>query len=252
VLSPSQRFDGEGNKTARALSKGEIARIVDDFGAAAGRAQEVGFDAVQLHFAHGYLGSQFLSPRHNQRKDGYGGSLENRFRFLKEVYLAARAALGDGYPLMAKLNLEDFLEDGLVFEDGLKAAQRLKDLGLDALEVSGGTAESGRLGPARRVKKAEDEAYFLQNARAVKENIGLPVVLVGGLRDPGQMETIHRETGIDYFSMSRPFIREPHLIRRWEAGDLQPAACVSCSGCFLSIKLGRGICCVKTLKRKRN
>ncbi|MHC4944896.1 MAG: NADH:flavin oxidoreductase [Planctomycetota bacterium] len=252
VIGPSDRFDEEGNRIARAMTKEEIHRIVDDFGAGAERAKESGFDAIQLHYAHGYLGSQFLCPKHNRREDEYGGSIENRFRLLKEVYAKVRDAVGDDYPVMAKLNIEDFFEDGLARDDGLKAAVMLRDLGLDALEVSGGAAESGKLGPARRIKTEEEEAYFKDNATAVKMAVDdMPVMLVGGLRTPLVMLHIHRAVGIEYFSMSRPFIREPHLIQRWKSGKTAPAECVSCSGCFLSIKQGRGVFCVKTRKKKK-
>lgn len=252
VIGPSDRFDDKGQQVARAMTVDEIHRIVDDFGIGAHRAQEAGFDAVQLHYAHAYLGSQFLSPRHNRRNDDFGGPFKSRFRFLKAVYDKVRGAVGDDYPVMAKLNIEDFLDNGLVPEDGLAAAELLRDLGLDALEVSGGTAESGKLGPARRIKTEAEEAYFKDNAAAVKRTAGdMPVMLVGGLRTPQKMQRIHGETKIDYFSLSRPFIREPHLIRRWQSGDDSPAECVSCSGCFLSIKQGRGVFCIKTRKKEK-
>lgn len=253
VLGPSDLFDDEGKQTGRALTVDEIGRIVNDFGVAGARMKEAGFDAVQLHFAHGYLGSQFLSPFYNKRVDDYGGSLENRCRFLREVYQAVRDNVGDDFPLMAKLNVEDYVEGGLTLEHGLEAAVMLRDLGLDALEVSGGMAASGRQGPARRVKGQEQEAYFKENAARVKAAAGdMPVILVGGLRTPEVIATIHQETGIDYFSMSRPFVREPDLIKRWSEGDMAPAACVSCSGCFLSIKYKQGVFCIKTRKTKGN
>lgn len=249
VLGPSERLDKEGNQIARAMTGEEIARILNDFEAAAARAKDAGFDAIQLHYAHGYLGSQFLSPRHNRREDEYGGTFENRFRFLKRCYQKVRGAVGDDYPVMAKLNIEDYLDDGITRADGLQAAAILGKLGLDALEVSGGTEESGKLGPARRIKGEEEEAYFLDNAVAAKAAAKVPVMLVGGLRSTHVMARVLRETDIDYLSMSRPFIREPHLVRRWKEGsELLHAACVSCSGCFLSIKKGEGIFCLKTRK----
>ncbi|MBU0753953.1 MAG: NADH:flavin oxidoreductase, partial [Planctomycetes bacterium] len=252
VIGPSDRFDDDGKRMARAMTRDEIKRTVKAFGASAVRALDSGFDAIQLHYAHGYLGSQFLSPRHNRRDDEYGGTPENRRRFLKEVYETVRGVAGDDHPVMAKLNLEDFLDDGLTREEGLAAAAMLHDLGLDALEVSGGTAESGKLGPARRIEKEEEEAYFKDNAAAVKRAAkDMPVMLVGGLRTPLKLMQIHGETGIDYFSMSRPFIREPHLIKRWQSGKTHPAECVSCSGCFLSIKYGIGVHCLKLRKKEK-
>jgi len=251
-LGPSEINVPGWDEAAKALNKKEILRVVDDFGAAASRAKNAGFDGIQLHFAHGYLGSQFLSPFYNRRQDEYGGSIENRLRFICEIYKAVCSAVGNDYPVMAKLNLEDFLEGGLSFDDGLKAAKKLGELGVDAIEVSGGTRDSQQLGPARRFKGLDEEAYFLKNASAVKNALpNTPVMMVGGLRSPLLMEKIHRETKIDYFSLSRPFIREPHLLKRWSANDLTPAACVSCSACFLSIKKGRGVFCVKADKKRR-
>lgn len=252
VIGPSDRFDDKGKQIARAMTRDEIKRTVEAFGASAVRALDSGFDAIQLHFAHGYLGSQFLSPRHNRRDDDYGGSAQNRRRFLQEVYDTVRGITGDSYPVMAKLNIEDFLDDGLMRDEGMEAAAMLRDAGLDALEVSGGTAESGKLGPARRIKGEDEEAYFKDNASAVKQAAGkMPVMLVGGLRTPLKMMQIHRATGIDYFSLSRPFIREPHLVKRWKSGKTHPADCVSCSGCFLSIKYGIGVHCLKLRKKEK-
>jgi 2,4-dienoyl-CoA reductase-like NADH-dependent reductase (Old Yellow Enzyme family) len=246
VIGPSEERDAAGNLTARAMRPDEIARVVADFGAAARRARAAGFDAVQLHFAHGYLASQFLSPRRNRRRDAYGGALDDRLRFHREVLASVRGAVGEDYPVLAKLNVEDFCEGGLEREEGIAAAAALTRLGLDAIEVSGGTRDSGNLGAARRnIRSPREEAYFLENAVAVRKATGKPVILVGGLRSPGRIAEIHRETGIDAFALSRPLIREPHLVREWREGRTQPSACVSCSTCLRSIKYGRGVFCVK-------
>ncbi len=239
---------GGGRLKARGLEAFEIDRIVEDFAAATVRAKEIGFDAVQLHFAHGYLGSQFLSPYYNQRDDEYGGSIENRIRFLLEVYRAARDAVGDRYPLMAKLNVEDFLEGGLTAEEGVWAATRLAEEGVDLLEISGGSGDSGRLGPARAIKTADDEGYFYRNAMAVKNAVQIPVAIVGGVRRFEHARRLVEEDGLDYVSMSRPLIREPNLVKRWGAGNLAPAECTSCSGCFRSMLKGRGIFCAQLEK----
>ncbi len=245
ILGPSEGLTREGEIGGRALLIPEIDRIVSDFAAAARRAQQVGFDAVQLHFAHGYLGSQFLSPYYNRRSDEYGGSFENRFRFLKEVYKAVRLAVGREYPVMAKLNSEDFIEGGLSLDDGVRAALELERLGLDMIEVSGGTADSGQLGPSRALKCKEDELYLLENARRIRDAIAIPVAAVGGIRrfeDAVRLVEVER---IDYVSLSRPFIREPHLIRRWKGGDRSVARCESCRRCFRTHLEGRGTFCAK-------
>ena len=251
VLGPSDIARDDGRLKARRLETFEIDRIVEDFAAAAVRAKEAGFDAVQLHYAHGYLGSQFLSPYYNKRDDEYGGSIENRIRFLIEVYRAARGAVGDTYPLLAKLNVEDFLDGGLKAEEGVFAATQLAAEGIDMIEVSGGSGDSGRLGPARAIKSSDDEGYFHQNAMAVKKSAPIPVAVVGGIRRFEHARRFIEEDGLDYASLSRPLIREPGLIKRWQEGDLSPADCTSCSRCFRSMLKGRGIFCAQLKAEKK-
>jgi len=245
ILGPSDFFTDDGTQTARGLTREEIARIVDDFAAAAVRARDAGYDAVQLHFAHGYLGSQFLSPFYNKRTDEYGGSVENRVRFLNEVHAKVRDALGEGYPLMAKLNVEDFLDGGLTSGDGVYAAAVLAGEGLDLIEVSGGTGDSKGLGPARILESREDEVYFLENAASVKSAVSIPVALVGGIRRYEDARNLVEKEGFDYVSLCRPFIREPGLINRWERGEETPAQCISCSRCFRTQIKGKGIHCAQ-------
>jgi 2,4-dienoyl-CoA reductase-like NADH-dependent reductase (Old Yellow Enzyme family) len=243
VAGPSEVIRKDGLLEARALEKEEIARIVADFAAAAARARAVGFDAVQLHCAHGYLASQFLSPHYNRRTDEYGGSPQNRLRFLEEMCRGARAAVGADYPLMAKLNGEDFLEGGLTLAEGISAAASLESFGLDLIEVSGGTGDSGRLGPARAVTSSDDEAYFFRQALAIRKAVKIPVAVVGGIRRFEDAERLVDGEGLDYVSLSRPFICEPHLVRRWARGVRMPAHCISCSRCFRTHLRGHGIYC---------
>ncbi len=153
----------------RELSTDDIGDIVSRFAQAARRLRETGYDGVQLHGAHGYLMSQFLSPVRNQREDAYGGSLENRARFARETYGAVRSAVGPDWPVMIKLNAHDFLEDSTTEEDSTYLAAALAESGIDAIEVSGGTGGSGKLGPARKkIETQEDEAYFLPQAEAIR------------------------------------------------------------------------------------
>lgn len=232
------------------MSQSEIADIVECFGQAATRAKAWGFDGVQLHGAHGYLINQFLSPLTNKRTDRYGGDIKNRVRFLIEVYEAVRGAVGDEYPVMIKLNGTDFQDGGLTLDDAIYAARTLDSLGIDAIEVSGGTPASGEQGPVRtKIRRPEDEAYNLPLARAVKEAVNAPVMVVGGIRSYEKAVAIVKE-GIDFVSLSRPLIREPNLPRRWEGGDHTPARCISCNKCFKpGIKEG-GIYCVVERKEK--
>ncbi|MBF0530204.1 MAG: NADH:flavin oxidoreductase, partial [Deltaproteobacteria bacterium] len=238
-------------KLNRELTIAEIKTMVEYFHLAAKRAKDAGFDAIQLHGAHGYLLSQFLSPFFNHRGDRYGGSLANRARFVYEVYEAVRAAVGSDYPVMIKLNCRDFVDGGLELEDSVKAAQNLTEMGLNAVEVSGGLPWSGAFVPSRApIDTPEKEAYFRLPAMALKEKIKAPVILVGGLRSPRVNEEILINHQADLVSLCRPFIREPDLIKRWAGGDLAPAACTSCGGCFTSGLKGLGISCGELNKNR--
>jgi 2,4-dienoyl-CoA reductase-like NADH-dependent reductase (Old Yellow Enzyme family) len=231
----------------RELTTEEIPDMVESFATAARRLQSAGFDGVQLHGAHGYLLAQFLSPLRNRRSDAYGGDLENRARFGLEVFKAVRATVGRDYPVMIKLNASDFLDGSTTEDDACFLASSLADEGIDAIEVSGGTPGSGKLGAARaNIRDSSDEAYFLPQAQAIREAAPtVPLMLVGGVRSPEVIEKILARGSADYFSMSRPLIREPGLPNRWKSGDRSRAACVSCSGCFLPARRGDGVRCVQ-------
>jgi 2,4-dienoyl-CoA reductase-like NADH-dependent reductase (Old Yellow Enzyme family) len=247
TVAPSAIESPGYSTTPRELTVYEIHEIIDDFASAAGRLQKAGFDGVQLHGAHGYLLSQFLSPLRNQRTDEYGGSLENRARCCLEVYRAVRSVVGSDFPVMIKLNVNDFLEGSTTEEDSCFLAEALAAEGIDAIEVSGGTPGSGKLGAARPgIKKPSDEAYFLPQAEAIRRAApSVPLMLVGGIRSPEIMEGILAAGTADYFSMSRPLIREPRLPARWQSGDMRRAACISCLGCFGPARNGEGIRCVQ-------
>jgi 2,4-dienoyl-CoA reductase-like NADH-dependent reductase (Old Yellow Enzyme family) len=231
------------------MSQEDIRAAVAAFSRAAARAGEAGFDGVQLHGAHGYLISQFLSPLANRRTDEYGGTPENRSRFLAEVVQAVRTSVGGECPVWVKLNGDDFLPGGFPLEEAVLAARMLEREGIDAIEVSGGTPASGDRTPARsRMDSREKEAYHRALARAVKRAVGVPVGLVGGLRSPSVVEEILAAGDADFFSIARPLIREPGLIRRWASGDLSKSACVSCNGCFGPGLAGAGIHCVQVAR----
>ena len=229
----------------RELTAGEIATVIEDFGRAAGRSREAGFDAVQIHAAHGYLLSHFLSPSLNRRGDRYGGPLANRARPIYEVYEAVRGAVGTDFPVLIKINGEDFIEDGVALEDSVAVTRNLAGMGLDSVEVTGGTAwSSARLGSVRKkIDLPEKEAYFREQADFFKDKVGIPVMLVGGLRSPRVIEDILSQDSADYASMCRPFIREPELVNRWAGRDDSPAACISCNHCYMTGLEGRGVYC---------
>ena len=223
----------------------DIHATVEAFGGAGERAREAGFDGVQIHAAHSYLLSQFLSPAFNHRMDAYGGSIENRAKMLVEVVQGIRERVGQDYPVLIKQNSRDFLERGLELEDSLRVGAMLKEAGIDAIEVSGGTYASGALMPIRKgITREEDEAYFKGEARAFKEQIDLPIILVGGIRSFHIAERIMNDHVADYISMCRPFIREPGLINRWHSGDLRKATCLSDSKCLRPALAGKGVYCV--------
>lgn len=244
-LAPSAVKVEQFPEEPQAMSQQDIDEIVAAFGDGARRAKEYGFDAVQLHAAHGYLINQFLSPLTNRRTDGYGGPLENRCRFLLDVYRRVRSEVGPDFPVLVKLNGSDNLEGGLDIGDAVHAARLLEREKIDAIEVSGGTSASGERVPVRTgVDKPDREAYNLALAREIKKAVRCPIMAVGGFRSPDVITKAAGEEGIDYISMARPLIREPRLINRWKEGDLAPARCISCNGCFRPGLKEGGIYCV--------
>ena len=243
-LGPSDVVDA-GGKHALAMTNDDLQRTVHAFGDAAQRAVTAGFDAIQIHAAHGYLLSQFLSPHYNRRTDGYGGSIENRTRLLLEIYREIRERVGAAYPILVKLNSEDFLENGLTVEDMIRVAKVLEDAGMDAIEMSGGTFESGKFSPSRKgTSKSEDrEVYYRNAAKAFKKEVKIPLILVGGfLSFRSAKETV--DSGLaDYIALSRPLIREPHLVHRWKNGDRTKATCISCNKCFSTLAMDEALHC---------
>jgi 2,4-dienoyl-CoA reductase-like NADH-dependent reductase (Old Yellow Enzyme family) len=228
----------EGREGAtREMTEKEITATVQSFAEAARRAKSAGFDAVQIHGAHGYLVSQFLSPLTNRRTDGYGGSLENRARFFKAVAAAVRKAVGEAMPVLVKLGVTDNEEGGLTVEEGVEVASWLEGFGVDAVETS--TAGKGAI--ATRVTRPDREAYLLHLAEAVKARCRLPVLAVGGMRSRPVMDRA-LASGVDMVSMCRPLIREPDLPRRLRLGGAEKSACVSCNRCWPK-EWGEGIAC---------
>ncbi len=239
-------FKGLADTPRREMDADDIQSLVRAFAKGAGRAKAAGFDGVQIHAAHGYLLSQFLSPRFNRRADAYGGDIKNRSQALLEVYQAVRETVGPDYPVLIKINCEDFVEDGLSVADSIQAAKRLAAAGLDAIELSGGLLINKKHSPSRMgIHTPDKEAYFQQQAKAFKQAIPhTPLILVGGLRSWEVCERLVAEGVADYLSMSRPLIREPGLIQRWQAGDRGPARCVSDNLCFKPGFQGQGIYCL--------
>ncbi|HSH14249.1 MAG TPA: NADH:flavin oxidoreductase [Desulfurivibrionaceae bacterium] len=243
-LAPSAIKVEQFPEQPRAMTFADIQSLVKAFREAARRGKEYGFDAVQLHAAHGYLINQFLSPHTNYRADEYGGSLENRSRFLMEVYWAVREAVGRNYPVLVKLTGADNLAGGLDLEDARRVAHQLDQAGVDALEISAGTPASGPGAPIRRhIDQPGDEAYNLPLSGAIKAGVSCPIMVVGGFRSLEVCEAALQHDA-DYISMARPFIREPDLVIRWRSGNRARATCTSCNGCFIPAFKEGGIYCV--------
>ena len=221
-----------------------IEEIVQAFAAGALHANAAGFDGVQIHAGHGYLLSQFLSPAYNVRTDGYGGVLGNRAKPLLEIVRRIRKAIGRHYPLLVKLNCQDFLEGGLAVEESLKVGVLLEAEGVDAIEVSGGTRESGRFKSTRTdILCEKDEGYFEFFARRFKQHLKIPIALVGGIRRYETAVRLMQTGAADYIAMSRPFIKEPGFVKRWQSGNTAMVGCVSDNECLSAGLRGTGIVC---------
>ncbi len=206
----------------RALEAYEIEALVDAFAGAAGRLKAAGFGAVQVHAAHGYLVSQFLSPRTNRRDDAWGGPLERRARFLLDIVAAVRRAVGPHFPVAVKLNAADFLRGGFEHHEAVSVARWLAEAGIDLLEVSGGTYERVAFvdDHARASASREREAYFQRYARDLKEALGaVPLMLSGGFRTPAAMETALASGEVDVIGLGRPFCVLPDVAARLRSGE---------------------------------
>ncbi|WP_407270398.1 NADH:flavin oxidoreductase/NADH oxidase family protein [Radiobacillus sp. PE A8.2] len=195
----------------RALSSEEIKEIIQRFANTAMLAKTAGFTGVQIHAAHGYLISQFLSPRHNQREDEWGGPIENRFRFLSEIYHAIRAKVGDDFPIGVKINSSDFMKAGFSEEDSHFVISELERLGIDLIEISGGTYEKAALfGKNAKPSTVKREAYFLDYAEKLKEKTNVPLVLTGGFRTPSAMDEALKSGATDFIGIARPMALYPN------------------------------------------
>ncbi|MBN2288856.1 MAG: NADH:flavin oxidoreductase [Candidatus Glassbacteria bacterium] len=209
----------------RSLTRGQIAQIIDDFTDAALRAEEAGFDAVEIHGAHHYLISQFLCPVFNKRTDIYGGGSRQRANFAVEVVKMIRRALPE-MTLVFRMNCEDFTPGGIELADSRVTASLLAEAGCDIISVSGNN-------PLRtRIVKPEKEAYFREQARVLHEASGLPVIVTGGVRSPRAVYELLHNGYAELVGIGRPLIRNPDLPERWRQGNFKPYECISCNSCM--------------------
>jgi 2,4-dienoyl-CoA reductase-like NADH-dependent reductase (Old Yellow Enzyme family) len=255
---------------ARAMTEREIEQTIDDFGAAAARAVQAGFDAVELHMGHGYLLSQFISPSINRRKDRWGGRLEDRMRLPVEVVRRVRAALPPGFPILCKTNLRDGFRGGLELDESIEVARILEREGVDALVLSGGyTSKSafylfrGEV-PRKEMIEVEhsklmkvalrafgsmvmrtgpfEELFFLEDAKRVRAAVKMPLGLIGGVISLEGVETAMRE-GFDFVVMARALIHDPDFVRKLETGEVKRSRCDACNKCVAEMDRPGGVRC---------
>lgn len=227
-LAPSKLAD----KDYREMSIADIKALTASFTTAAIRCKEAGADGIQLHAAHGYLISQFLSPIFNHRTDEYGGAIEKRAKILFDIYGALRAAVGKDYPIWVKLNSSDLEEGGLTSEECGWVCDQLANMGIDAIEVSGGISITPRSTSAQPVRNKQEEGHFYQEAKRIAETGKVDIISVGGYRTLSLLEEKLNQSKIKAISLCRPLICEPGLTNRWQSGDLREVKCVSCNKCF--------------------
>lgn len=275
-LGPSLGFNAYGalvgRPVVRAMSPADIERTTADFVHAAQRAIEAGFDAVELHLGHGYLLSQFLSPRLNRRRDGYGGPLPHRLRFPLDVVRRVRAALGPRVPIFAKLNLDDGVRDGLHIDEAVLVARALEEAGTSALVLSGGLVSHSALyllrgeRPLRQMIAVEPSwlqklaliafgpffvpktpfapLFFLPLAKQVRAAVRMPLVYVGGATSLEDIMQVRRE-GFELVAMGRALLADPDLIRRYATGQATRSTCSPCNRCITEMDRPGGVVCAR-------
>jgi 4,4'-dithiodibutanoate disulfide reductase len=263
-VAPSRHIGAMGS-ISHEVSEAEIERITDDYRKGAATAVEAGFDALEIHLGHNYLLSAFLSPKLNRRKDRWGGSLENRSRFARQVVEAVRSAAGEKVAVTAKLNMADGVPGGLWLDESLRVAQMLEADGhLDALELTGGSSLSNPMYLFRGEAPLEEfgatlpqpfrfgfklfgsrfmpsypfeEAFFLPFARQFRDALTMPLILLGGIN---RLDTIEHaiDLGFPFVAMARALLREPDLVNKMQKGSSSEGLCIHCNKCMPTIYSG--------------
>ncbi|MDY0387284.1 MAG: NADH:flavin oxidoreductase [Methanolobus sp.] len=235
ILAPSAVTNKRNGVTPEEMTEEEVLGIIEDFANAARRVKEAGFDAVQLHCAHGFLLSNFISPYSNRRKDRWGGSTEKRTQVILDIITRIHEMIGKDFPILVKLNATDGFPKGkknvLDAPECVEIAKILVANGVCAIEVSGGIVEAGQEMFRTKINKADDEAYYRDYSNMIKEAVDVPVILVGGIRSRAVMEQMLAEEYADMLSLSRPLICEPDLVTKIRNGEAELAKCVSCNLC---------------------
>jgi 2,4-dienoyl-CoA reductase-like NADH-dependent reductase (Old Yellow Enzyme family) len=264
-IAPGRFFNPLGLRRTKAATEYDIARITADYERSAKLCVEGGFDALEIHLGHNYLLSSFLSPKFNGRSDRWGGTLENRARFARQVVTAVRGAVGTQVAVTAKLNMVDGYRGGLGIDDALQVAQWLEaDGALDALELTAGSSLANPMylfkGPAPLKEFGStlpwylrggfrlvgsrflrsypyEEAYFLDQARQFRQTLDLPLILLGGI---SRLDTAENglEEGFEFVAMGRALLHDPDLINAWQAGTSDASGCIHCNRCMPTIYTG--------------
>jgi len=232
IWAPSAVPDSAFKTEPQEMTTDQIEEVMNAFINAGIRAKKAGFDGIQLHAAHGYLLNQFLSPYTNRRTDAFGGDQEKRTQIVIKIIKGIKEKVKEQFIISAKINGEDFVEGGLTLHQAILSAKLMKETGLDFIEVSGGTAES-KPGTVRKdIENIEQEGYFLHHASAIRKEVGIPTAAVGGFRSLSVMEQAVDSGAVDLISLSRPFVREPDLLIKFEKKEMDRVSCVSCNRCF--------------------
>ncbi|MDJ0816998.1 MAG: NADH:flavin oxidoreductase [Desulfobacterales bacterium] len=282
-MAPTAVFDKSLFVMPREMTEADIERTVDAFAQSARRVRESGFDAVQLHGAHGYLISQFLCPHTNRRKDRWGGALENRMRFVTEIYKRTRKNVGDDYPIFIKISAYDHIKNGLKPEEGVVMASKMAHLGFDGIEVSCGIGEDGgstlrgeipfdvildewdmykekgfifrfimtKFGKKLLKPIPFTQGYNRETAKIIRKKVNVPIFAVGGMVAPTFMEETIHSGAADYISLSRAFIADPKFPNKIKEGSRELSRCIHCNLCFFYLST-RSVRCYQGKRMKSN
>lgn len=227
-VAPSPAVNPRTKAEVRELPGDEVHELVECFIQTGRRAMEAGFDAVQIHGAHSHLISEFLSPAINKREDEWGGSAEKRPNFVRRMYNGIRKLTGPDYPIIIKLGIVDYHPEGKSLSEGIKVARSLEADGIDAIELSEGFEEDG----GHHIRHKALKPYYLDECRQARQALSLPLILVGGMRELKDIQAVLDEDIADAISMCRPFIMDPHIVRKFREGLGDKAECNSCNGCI--------------------
>ncbi|MFC1495719.1 NADH:flavin oxidoreductase [Thermodesulfobacteriota bacterium] len=239
TVGPSETVNPANNLKVRELSSDEVEEKVDEFVRAGARAAEAGFDGVQIHAAHGWLVSAFLSPVTNHRNDKWGGSELKRSNFVVAMVEGLRKVTGPNYPILIKLGIKEYHPEGKSVEEGISSANMFIDAGIDAVEVSEGVEEI----PFNHIRPEETSPYYVEECRKTKAEISKPIILVGGMRTLSEMEKIVDDGITDAISMCRPFIMDQHIVKKFREGTSDRSLCTSCNNCIQTM-LERDLYCI--------